>query len=45
MEGGRNERAIVEVVEVMAYVLLAQQNPPADEFGGLGKFQQNNRLS
>lgn len=39
MEGGRNERAIVEVVEVMAHVLQAQQNPPVDGFGGLGKFQ------
>lgn len=42
MAGGRNDKVIVEALEAMAQELQDQQNPPVDEFRGLGKFHINN---
>lgn len=35
---GRIDRAIVDALAAMAQAMHAQQNPPVDEFKGLGKF-------
>ncbi|KAI5422196.1 hypothetical protein KIW84_045596 [Lathyrus oleraceus] len=51
MDGGRNDQAITDAPEAMAQVIAQanqafkanqNQNDGADEFHGLGKFQNNN---
>ncbi|XP_050918818.1 uncharacterized protein LOC127136278 [Lathyrus oleraceus] len=42
MARGRNDRVIVDALEVMAQSLQSRQNQAGDEFCGLGKFQRNN---